>query len=328
MNLRVALCSFVGCCLAIGGFFSSHVCEASEVKPLSSSAKKVLWSSKTDRPRTRGRHYYKTNESRHDLFRPHLLNKGGGYIGVASSQNYNMIAWAKSDFAWLIDFDDGIQDIHLIHRAFLLKSPTSDSFLTKWSTPSLASSVKLLEKTYRDHRNRRRIIKIFRRFQRRMYSHMVSRYKGKLGKKYPNWLNRKSSYQYIRKMYQQDRIRVLFGNLLGKTTLREIGKAARKAKIPVRVVYLSNAEEWFSYRSTFRNNIRGLPFDKKSVIIRTMWEKNFQPRASDDWQYNVQSGLHFQNMLKSKKNRAVYSLSPWMFLGKKWGITLIDVPLR
>lgn len=309
-------------------FNASHAQQVGMVSALSKKAKRVLWSSKTDRPKTRRRHYYKTNESRHDLFRPHLLNKGGGYIGVASSQNYNMIAWARSDFAWLIDFDDGIQDIHLIHRAFLLKSKTSDSFMKKWSNSKVRSSVALLNKTYKSHKNRRRIVRIFRRFQRRMYRHMVSRYKGRLGKKYPNWLNRPSSYRYIRQMYQQDRIRVLFGNLLGNVTLRAIGKAAKKVNIPIRVVYLSNAEEWFFYRKSFRRNIRSLPMDKKSVIIRTMWEKNFQPRASDDWQYNVQSGLHFQEMLKSRKNRAVYSLSPWMFLGKKWGITLIDVPLR
>lgn len=290
--------------------------------------RKVLWSSGHDKPQTRGRHYYKTNESRHDLFRPYVAGVRGGYIGIASSQNYNMMAWARAEFAWLLDFDDGIQDIHFIHRAFILHAPNTESFLNHWNSTHRQKSMALLRNVYKDHPQKQRIVRIFERFQQPMHQHLMERYRGPLSKTYPNWLSHPPSYRYIRRMYQTHRIRILFGDLLGTKTLQGIGTVARQSNMPIRVLYLSNAEEWFSYRPSFRQNIQALPFDKHSVVIRTMWEKEFQPRSSDDWQYNVQQGLHFQKILSHPNTRSVFSLNPWMTLAKEWGLTLIGVSVR
>ena len=51
--------------------------------------------------------------------------------------------------------------------------------------------------------------------------------------------------------------------------LREIGDAARRMNVPIRVLYTSNAEEYMRFPEPMRKNLLGLPVDQKSVIIRT-----------------------------------------------------------
>ena len=51
--------------------------------------------------------------------------------------------------------------------------------------------------------------------------------------------------------------------------MREIGDAARRMNLPIRVVYTSNAEEYMRFPEQMRKNLLGLPVDAKGLIIRT-----------------------------------------------------------
>lgn len=326
--VQKAIATFAGCALmTFALLFGASFAQASgKLVPLTPKMKKLFWSSAEDKPVTRPAHHFKTNEKTHELFRPFIKNMGGGYVGVASAQNYTLIAWARSKFAWLIDFDDVIQHIHRIHRAFMLVAPTAKQFMQLWHKKNKKQALTIIRKTYKGW-ERRGALRWYRRYQRQMYRYLSAKLR-KRQKANPNWLNTPSSYSYIRRMFQLNRIRIMHGNLFGKKTLRGIGTAAKKAKLPIRVVYFSNAEEWFLYFPSFRKNIYNLPFDKKSVVLRTLWAKQFQPRSGDTWHYNVQKAIHFQKYLKEKNGGYVVNLEPYSLGSRYWGVSLIGFGYR
>jgi len=67
--------------------------------------------------------------------------------------------------------------------------------------------------------------------------------------------------------------------------------------VPIRVFYVSNATETWTYGAGYRNSVRNLPFDEWSVVLQTL----AGTKASDDqkgyWHYNVEGGLHAQRLL-------------------------------
>jgi hypothetical protein len=66
--------------------------------------------------------------------------------------------------------------------------------------------------------------------------------------------------------------------------MKGVAAAARELGVTIRVVYLSNAEQYFDYLDTFKSNFNALPIDDRSVIVRTLltWSLN------QDYRYNTQ----------------------------------------
>jgi hypothetical protein len=118
-----------------------------------------------------------------------------------------------------------------------------------------------------------------------------------------SWLSNPEMYAHVRTMFLHDRIRVQPGDLTGPKTLRAFGGIAEKLGTKVRVLYLSNAEEYFTYNSDYRENVRSLPADEKSLALRTIYNKEWE-HADSLWNYQVQPLLDFQARLEHKKNGA------------------------
>jgi hypothetical protein len=77
-------------------------------------------------------------------------------------------------------------------------------------------------------------------------------------------------------------------DVTGPATMRAIGAASQRLGLTVRVVYFSNAEFFFPYSPQFQENVRGLPTDARTVLLRTFR----QPGAvvypqNDTWAYMV-----------------------------------------
>ena len=75
-------------------------------------------------------------------------------------------------------------------------------------------------------------------------------------------------------------------------------------KKAVRVLYLSNAERYFQYTAAFRASVKALPFDDRSVVLRTMGLGS--DKTVDPYFYVVQPGRNFQAWLEEPK---VYGVS-------------------
>lgn len=80
------------------------------------------------------------------------------------------------------------------------------------------------------------------------------------------------SYQYVRGMHQRNLIVPVTGNLAGAQALKEIGVYLKERGMVVSALYASNVE-YYLWRDGifggFANNIRLLPMDASSVIIRS-----------------------------------------------------------
>ena len=107
-------------------------------------------------------------------------------------------------------------------------------------------------------------------------------------------------------MVATDRIRPMSGNLLDDEGLIAIGEAARALKTPIRLLYVSNAQEYWKYPEQYRKNIAGLYFDEKSNVVHTLstWSTN------KDYRYVVQPGLNYQEWMTADWVLKVYYMIP------------------
>ena len=91
-------------------------------------------------------------------------------------------------------------------------------------------------------------------------------------------------------MLAAGRIRPMVADLNGDRGVVGIAAAAQKLGVPIRLLYLSNAEEyWTRYSEGFRANLKALPFDERSQVVRTLltWAKN------QDYVYNAQGAQNY-----------------------------------
>ncbi|WP_434421268.1 LIC_10091 family protein [Nannocystis pusilla] len=120
-----------------------------------------------------------------------------------------------------------------------------------------------------------------------------------------SWSADPDAYTYVRKMFAAGRIRVLQGNLTGRTTMADIAVAARALASPVTVLYLSNAEDYLFYTDRFAANVAALPSDARSVLLRTIHDRfpGWESAEGDArWNYQVQALPDFQRRLGERSH--------------------------
>ncbi|WP_246050641.1 LIC_10091 family lipoprotein [Leptospira langatensis] len=218
-------------------------------------------------------HYPASNERRLDLFKSRVEGLGGGYVGVGTDQNLTLVAWAKSDYAYLSDFDPVTVSINRIHLYFLELAPNYAEFAKLWDPKNKKETLALLEKRFSTDPEYQVILK----------SYEISLRKGgvaqrlgdlpKISKVYPNFTsfhNDPKDYEFLRNMVLEGRILAVDGNLLGDKTLHSVSEKAKELGIPVRILYTSNAEEYFRYPDGMKSNFLNLYGDSKSIVVRTL----------------------------------------------------------
>ncbi len=217
-------------------------------------------------------HYPSSNERRIDLFAPHIQNLGGGYIGVGTDQNFTFIAWAKSEYAWLMDFDYVSVDVNRIHMFFIRQAPTYAEYKELWQRKNRKSSFELLEKRFGGEPDFYRIRNAWK-VAHRNWNDVPERLRelDMMSKRFglSTFSNNPADYQYIRTMILDNRIQAVPGDLKGSVTMQNIAMSARRMQVPVRLVYTSNAEEYMRFPDPMKANMLALPADEKSLIIRT-----------------------------------------------------------
>ena len=97
--------------------------------------------------------------------------------------------------------------------------------------------------------------------------------------------------------------RMTFCSRPGSTREKALAKACEELGVPIRVLYMSNAEEYFKYTPDFRANVASLPIDDaNAVVLRTIYSKKWV--HADLWAYQVQPLVDFRARLEDKKNRS------------------------
>ncbi|MEZ4451527.1 MAG: hypothetical protein R3B09_18800 [Nannocystaceae bacterium] len=250
-------------------------------------------------------HYVKSNEVRHDVFFPYVEGLGGAYVGVGSDQNYTILANARAELVFLLDIDQRVVDLHRIYGVLIAASPTPEALHARWSAEGEAESLTLLDAAFADlpAAEQKRLRLAYRGSRETVHLHLRLVIKRQREGAPTGWLSSPAMYDHVRALWLAGRVRTMGGDLTGTRTLQTIGKVAADFGAPVRVVYFSNAEEYFKYTPAFIANVLALQGDERSVLLRTIYSKDWE-HADQLWAYQVQPLADFQARLGERKNRS------------------------
>ncbi|MCB9702505.1 MAG: hypothetical protein H6711_11465 [Myxococcales bacterium] len=265
-------------------------------------------------------HYVKSNEVRHDVFFPYIRDLGGAYVGVGSDQNYTMIAAARSELVFLLDIDQRVVDLHRIYGILITASETPEALHARFDAGQADESARILEEALADapEGERRRILKAYRTSRETVHLHLRHVIRRSRGGEATGWLSNPEMYAHIRALWSAGRVRPMAGDLTGSSSLQTVGKVSADLGIPVRVIYFSNAEEYFKYTPAFTANIKALGSDGRAMVLRTIYSKDWE-HADQLWAYQVQPLSDFQARLDERKNR---SRNPMLNYAEKDGTLL------
>lgn len=244
------------------------------------------------------RSYLKTNEPLLGVVVPHVKNRGGGYTGVGSDQQYTLVAHARAEWAWLFDYDEHVVNWHHVLRALVLAAPDRRAFATFFDEEGIKRARAAIKARYPRRAQARELDRLWRGAAPPLADHYRTLATDPAFRW--SWLGNDESYAWIRRLYQQDRMRAWLGNMLEDKTMGDIGRAARALEVPIRVYYPSNAPEFWELTEQYRENVRGLPFDEHTVVVQTLSGKSMKTGFGQTgyWHYNVQHGLLQQRLLE------------------------------
>lgn len=248
-------------------------------------------------------HFTVSNEYRHALWFPFVRELGGVYVGVASDQNYTLLAAARSEFAFLVDIDRQVVDLHRIYAALIAAARDPAAFLALFEVRARGAAHEAIAAGLAsDSQDQRaRALALFEAQREALVVYLQRVREEQAG----SWLADPAAYTYVRKMFAAGRIRVLQGNLTGRTTMADIAAAARALASPVTVLYLSNAEDYLFYTDRFAANVAALPSDARSVLLRTIHDRfpGWESAEGDArWNYQVQALPDFQRRLGERSH--------------------------
>ncbi len=245
------------------------------------------------RPDLEGRHYLRSDERNHHLFRPYIADLGGAYAGVGAEQAYTFAAWSRARLVWLTDYDPWIGDVHRIYRAFFLISPDLDDFLVHWEDEREDKSLEILRHFYGDSSDWDRLETVADELDDRAYRRLRWMRRTYRSRDIDSWVTNEDDYDYVRTLIKQRRVRPMIANLLDEQAFVDIGRASRELGVPIRTLYLSNAESYWDYTDQYRTNITAQLFDPRSVILRT----NGAQGSNGDYRYLIQPAPNYVSWL-------------------------------
>jgi hypothetical protein len=272
--------------------------------PVSEAQRSSMWAGAEEERITTPEHYVKTNERRHDVWFPYIQDKQGIYVGVAADQNYTLIAVAKSEFVFLMDLDWRITELHRAYEVLIEASETPEILFSRFEKSNADESAAIIQAALEDKLpadQLRQVLTSWRAARETVYLHLENVINRDEDGVNTSWLSNPEYYAHIRKLYQNDRVRMLVGNLTGPNTVQTIAAAADALGLPVNVLYLSNAEEYYDYTTQYRANIKALPVTPDSVVLRTIYSDKWV-HADALWNYQVQPLADYQTRLEDKTN--------------------------
>lgn len=308
----------------------AHLSIATALPPLTAVQRQLIWQTPQDEePKVRAT-VKKENENQHfltcdewhlDLFEPKLRGIGGAYAGVGTDQGYLFIGWMRPEIAWMTDYDPSVALMHEIYAAFFNEAVDAPKFYALWSHRKVAREV--LQRRLEQHPKRAEIIAMFdewqvrvlRRFDRMRYFFNKTKVK--------TFLDDAEQYSYVRDLVMAGRVRPMLVNLLESKGMIGIAAASRKLNVPLRALYLSNAEDYWAYPKQFKDNIAAQFFDDKSWIVRTAATK---PK-NGDYRYNLQAATVMQAAMARPNVRRPVAMVPWVEITERDQFPLVIVGL-
>lgn len=287
--------------------------QAGTVKPLSAKQKSIFEGSPEDpAPEVRGGmnkrlsdlHYVVGNEHSLNAFYEDIKDKGGGYVGVGTDQAYLIIGWQKPSFVWLTDYDPAVKVVHQINMAMFAAAPTPKAFYAMWETENAEEAYDAIDAAFPDDDYAKDLKAFFRKYRRITHLRHYRVRRAMQKAEVPSYLKEQEQYDTVRQLVLAGRMRPMVVDLTDDEGIAGIGAAAMKLKVPIRALYLSNAEEyWEIYPAQYRDNIMGLPLDEDSMLLRTKVYREIM-----DYVYIVQPLENYRAWLCSPAGENVYDV--------------------
>ena len=272
--------------------------------PLTDAQRTAFLAGEADDPIPVEIHYVQSNETRHDLYFDFIANKGGAYVGVGSDMNFTMMAVQRAEFAFLMDIDYRVVDLQRMYQVLVLAHDNPRALVDAWHKKNEATTRATLEEAFAslDEKARGRLLRGFATARETVYRHLERVIARNRDGKPTTWLSDADNYAHVRAMYQTGRVRMMPGNLAGDRSLKTVGEACKALGVTVQAFYMSNAEEYFKYITSFVDSVSALPSTETSVVLRTIYSKKWV--HADLWAYQVQTLDDFRARLADKKNRS------------------------
>jgi hypothetical protein len=261
-------------------------------------------------------HYLVSNERRLDLFRPDLDELGGVMLGVGSDQNYVMAAWSRTELLVIVDFDQQVVDLHGIHGALMAAAPTIDEYRRLWSEDGADDARAAITAAFEGGARRERLA-LYDEARAVVDKHLraLARRDTELG--IHSYLDTPEQYRFVADLHAAGRVVALRGDFTRDGLLREVARVLDAHDQALKVLYLSNIEQYFTYRSPFKANMLALPFDEDTVVLRTL------PGRPAGFHYIVQHGDDFHAWMRAPRVWSVYKLrgmakGEHLVAGERW----------
>ena len=248
-----------------------------------------------------GGHFPFSDEKHLDLFKEHIENLGGTYIGVGTDQGYLFIGWQKPTLAFVIDYDPWVVLIHRIYMAFWNQCENSECLYQYFNDRDLGMNFMKSETGTAAELNKQLPLKVYKTTQR-----SIARQLGRLKRmSAKNFMNDDETFQFIKKMIQNGRIRTLQANLLGDRAFQSISETLNELGASVTTLYLSNAEQYWGYSQQFKKNIIGIPASDNALILRT----SATYPNNNDYRYSIQPISVFKAWLQHPDGKSVKAVT-------------------
>lgn len=302
-------------------------------EPLNEATRKLVWETTEDdapevlnatRKDLENRHYQTCDELHLAKFYPNIKGIKGAYIGVGSDQAYTFMGWMDAELAWLTDYDPWIKQEHRIYALFFEKAETPEAFVSQWRTRNRSASRAMIAEHFAADPEKALIMEVFDSASYKVDVRMTRLIAMAKSYKIPTFVTDAAMYAHVRSMVLGGRVRPMVSNLLDTDGLTGVGNASRAVNVPIRVVYMSNAEDYWPYSEQFRANMAGLNFDENSWILRTAASKP----TNGDYRYNMQDAQNFQAWLKEPyvKRRGDVWPAPYVHGDDDIPMEVLDAP--
>ncbi len=241
--------------------------------------------------------YVTSNEPRRHVWAPYFAKLGGGYFGVGSDQSYDFITAARSEWAWVFDYDPNVVRLHWLLEPLIKASETPEAFVARFEEGALEETLEIVRAGVEDPDRVIILERFLRAYRAKLHAHYAKSAQPSASQGDFGWLRNPDHYAYIRLLHQQDRLIPVGVDMLGSTGMRSVGRAAREMGVPIRVYYTSNAPTAWGGQITeeYRANVAALPFDEHSVVLATFNWGGFGQVGY--WHYNVMHAPLFQDRM-------------------------------
>ncbi len=187
-----------------------------------------------------------------------------------------------------------VVDVHAVYRQVFLNSPDPASFLQAWSAARRADVEAWITAAHGEASERDRVLRVYRVARNLIEWRLKSLRKACRAQKVPTFLDDPAQYAHLRDLFRAGRVFAVRGDLTGRSAVRGAAKALSDAGMTVRVLYLSNAEKYFDFTKDYKANMRAIPFDDRSVVLRTAggWDPEIAPDGLYTYLVQPASSFH------------------------------------